>query len=93
MFSLLHGTICSHLGQLAVFPSNVEDSKDFLSPKAIGEGNLAEQRVQITNVWAILTPPFNCNIYRILSIYRFRRGGFGHGQPSILSYTPTFQYL
>lgn len=53
MFSLLHRTIEPHLGQLVVFPFNIEDLKDFLSPKAIGEGNFAEHRVHITNVFAI----------------------------------------
>ena len=53
MLSLLHDVIEPHLGHVAVFPLNVEVSKDFLSPKAMGEGNSAEHCVHTTIVCAI----------------------------------------
>ncbi len=53
IFSLLQGTIAPHFGHLTVLPSSVEVSKDFLSPKAMGEGNTAEQFLHMTSVCAI----------------------------------------
>ncbi len=53
MFSLLHGTMSPHLGQLTIFPDKVAVSNDRLSPKAIGDLNISLHFGQTTNVSAI----------------------------------------
>jgi hypothetical protein len=55
MFSLLHGTIFPHFGQLTIFPANNADSNDFLFPKAIGDLNMVLQLGHTTNVSAMIS--------------------------------------
>jgi len=59
IFSLLQGTICPHFGQLTMFPTRVALSKDFLSPKAIGDLNISLQFGQTTKVSAMIFHSFN----------------------------------
>jgi len=57
MFSLLQDIIDPHFGQFTTFPSSLDDSKDVLSPKAIGELNIFLHSGQTISVFGISFPP------------------------------------
>ncbi|MBV7509212.1 hypothetical protein KW850_28980 [Bacillus sp. sid0103] len=74
MFSLLQPVILLHLGHCALLPISIEVSKEFISPKKIGEGNQElqlglEHLISILLV-AMLSPPLLENGNKFLKYIR-----------------------